>query len=356
MLSSAVYMWIRRTPGQSLAQVLGLALPTPALLANGNGNGNGHANGNGHSIKPPQQSAKTFSPTSLLLRFAQCALFVSIAAPFGFAALSHISYPTMVLGKSCKLVPVMLMNVVLYRRSFAPHKYLVVALVTIGITTFMGLGDASSSSSKHSKSGSAEAKSELWGIFLLLINLLIDGATNSTQDEIFSRYKHITGQQMMFWLNLFASILTTSLITLPLPAIPIIHPTPANIHGAGGVSVSELASAIAWIKDHPDVLKPLVNFAITGAMGQLFIFETLQHFGSLTLTYVAQTILQPRISTHRLRSESDGLEQDCYAHPQAIHYASQRGCLQAQAQRWAMVRRGDCLCRHRCGGLGETTR
>jgi UDP-galactose transporter B1 len=31
---------------------------------------------------------------------------------------------------------------------------------------------------------------------------------------------------------------------------------------------------------------PLLQFAITGAMGQLFIFETLQHFGSLTLVYV----------------------------------------------------------------------
>lgn len=190
----------------------------------------------------------------------------------------------MVLGKSCKLVPVMLMNVILYRRAFAPHKYLVVALVTLGITCFMGLGDASASSSKHSNPG--EAKSEAWGIFLLLINLIIDGATNSTQDEIFARYKHITGQQMMFWLNLFATILTSSLIALPLPPISIIHPSPPKVLGAGLGAETELTSALRWIRDHPDVIKPLGNFALTGAMGQLFIFETLQHFGSLTLTWV----------------------------------------------------------------------
>lgn len=276
-------MWIRRTPGQSLAQVFGIS-PPPTPISNGNGaaNGNGKAtsNGNGatkHTKKPHTSKSKPYSALPLLARFVQCAVLVSSAAPFGFAALAHISYPTMVLGKSCKLVPVMLMNVLLYRRKFAAHKYVVVALVTIGISCFMGLGDASASSSKHGKKSSGEGKSELWGIFLLLINLIIDGATNSTQDEIFSQYKHITGQQMMFWLNLFSSLLTGALISLPLPHIPILHPG-----GKGGET--ELQSALKWIGSHPDVARPLGEFAITGAMGQLFIFETLQHFGSLTLT------------------------------------------------------------------------
>jgi len=217
----------------------------------------------------------------MLLRCLQCAVFVSSAAPFGFAALSHISYPTMVLGKSCKLVPVMIMNVLLYRRRFAPHKYLVVALVTIGITAFMGLGDASSSSSKKHKGGNAT--SSLWGITLLLINLIIDGATNSTQDEIFARYK-ITGQQMMFWLNAWSTLLTSVLLVLPLPPIPVLHSASSTTTG-----ISELQAALAYIRSHPDVIRPLVNFSVTGSLGQLFIFETLQHFGSLTLVTVTLT-------------------------------------------------------------------
>ncbi|KAH9179264.1 UAA transporter family-domain-containing protein [Lactarius sanguifluus] len=80
------------------------------------------------------------SQSQLLLRYLQCSLFITFAAPFGFAALSHVSYPAMVLAKSCKLVPVMVMNVILYRRAFARHKYIVVALVTVGITMFMGFG------------------------------------------------------------------------------------------------------------------------------------------------------------------------------------------------------------------------
>lgn len=113
----------------------------------------------------------------------------------------------MVLGKSCKLVPVMLMNVLLYRRRFAPHKYLVVTMVTLGITMFMGFGKEKPSKSKNN-GAELSAYTQLIGIAYLLINLAIDGATNSTQDEIFARYR-VTGQQMMFWINLFCTVITS---------------------------------------------------------------------------------------------------------------------------------------------------
>ena len=216
-----------------------------------------------------------FPPRSeLLLRFLQCSMFITTAAPFGFAALSYITYPAMVLGKSCKLVPVMLMNVLLYRRKFAPHKYLVVFMVTVGVTIFMGFGNETLKKASGGTTGEAAPYASLIGIGYLLINLALDGATNSTQDEIFSRY-NVTGQQMMFWINLFCTILAVVLSVLPLPYIPVIHPT------SGGHS--EFLDAITFIRSHPSIITPLVQFVLTGALGQLFIFETLQHFGSLTL-------------------------------------------------------------------------
>lgn len=183
----------------------------------------------------------------------------------------------MVLAKSCKLVPVMVMNVLLYRRAFAPHKYVVVALVTVGITMFMGFGGEDSK--KHSAKG--QGNPTLWhtviGMTYLLINLILDGATNSTQDEIFARYK-VSGQQMMLWINLLSTILTSLISVLPLPYIPVLHPS------KGGET--EFRNALEFLRTHPTIIYPLVQFALTGALGQLFIFETLQHFGSLTLVYV----------------------------------------------------------------------
>jgi UDP-galactose transporter B1 len=272
-----LYLLLRRKPGQTFSELLGLSPPEvyTNTKSNGAANGipNGHAKSNGHAPTPSNRSITK----SLLLRYFQCSLFITFAAPFGFAALAHISYPAMVLAKSCKLVPVIVMNVLLYRRAFARHKYVVVALVTVGITMFMGFGGEGNK--KHSAKG--QGNPTLWhsviGMTYLFINLILDGATNSTQDEIFARYK-VSGQQMMLWINLLSTILTSLISVLPLPYIPVLHPS------KGGET--EFKNAFEFLRTHPTIIFPLVQFALTGALGQLFIFETLQHFGSLTLVYV----------------------------------------------------------------------
>lgn len=63
--------------------------------------------------------------------------------------------------QSCKLIPVMMLNVLLYRRRFSAHKYIVVALVTIGISMFMLWAPA-----KKSKGATEDSA---WGLTLLLI-------------------------------------------------------------------------------------------------------------------------------------------------------------------------------------------
>ncbi|KAJ7459697.1 UAA transporter [Mycena latifolia] len=271
-VSAFVYILLRRKRTETFLQSLGLEHTpesAPTLVANGKANGHAPAHDK-HSAKPSTR----FSLSALLLRYLQCSIFITVAAPFGFTALSYISYPAMVLGKSCKLVPVMLMNIVLYRRRFAPHKYLVVLMVTAGITIFMGLGPAKPSTAKAASPPNAN----LIGIAYLLINLALDGAVNSTQDEIFARHR-VTGQQMMLWINVFSTLLTMVLAVLPVH-IPVILPSRSG---------TELAEALAFIRAHPTIKIPLLQFAFTGALGQLFIFETLQHFGSLTLVTITLT-------------------------------------------------------------------
>ncbi|KAG2343204.1 UDP-galactose transporter [Suillus weaverae] len=281
-LSALAYIVIRGKAGSSLSSLLGLSLTSMAQTNNPsnsktNGSSSIKVNGHAHSSSVPSHTSSSTSKT-LLLRYLQISAFITLAAPFGFAALSYITYPTMVLGKSCKLVPVMLMNFVMYRRRFAPHKYIVVAMVTAGISVFMGFGNERPS--KASSNGEQGPHGQLIGILYLVINLILDGAVNSTQDEVFVRYK-VTGQQMMLWINLFCTLLSTALGTLPLPHIPVLHPS-------SGLQ-SEFASALGFIRTHPSVIVPLVQFSLTGALGQLFIFETLQHFGSLTLVMITLT-------------------------------------------------------------------
>ncbi|CAG8792152.1 18401_t:CDS:1, partial [Racocetra persica] len=211
-------------------------------------------------IKFTGQNLKVVDLT-LIKKFLLVAFLGAIASPFGYESLKHIDYPTLVLGKSCKLVPVMLMNIVLYRKKFPFYKYVVVTLVTLGVSCFMLLQPTS-------EKKKATEPSSLYGIILLTINLLIDGITNSTQDQIFYKYK-ITGQQMMFFMNLFSGLLMCCWLLNPW------NP--------------ELFNALTFCKLHPNVIVDILLFSLCGALGQCFIFYTLHNFGSLFLVTITVT-------------------------------------------------------------------
>jgi UDP-galactose transporter B1 len=203
------------------------------------------------------------TPRSLYLKYAQVAILSCIGSPFGYAALKHIDYPTMILGKSCKLVPVLIMNILVYRRKFPLHKYICVVLVTMGVSMFMLY--------QPSKKSSTMATSSLWGLFLLSMNLCIDGLTNATQDQIFNKFHRLaSGQHMMFFMNAMGSVLSAAYLLL--------HPYN-----------DELQQALAFFKDHPAVIRDVLLFGFCGAVGQCFIFYTLQHYGSLRLVTVTVT-------------------------------------------------------------------
>ncbi|KAG0362370.1 UDP-galactose transporter [Gamsiella multidivaricata] len=204
-------------------------------------------------------------PSRMLLgKYFQVAFFNASASPFSYAALRHIDYPTMILTKSCKLVPVMLMNILLYRRKFPTYKYACVALITCGVAGFMLL--APFDDHAHGKKDAVE--SSLYGMFLVIINLTIDGITNSTQDQIFHTFK-VTGQQMMCFMNLFMAMFMALWLFNPFN--------------------SELGNALAFCHSHPAVIKDIALFCFCGALGQCFIFYTLEQFGSLSLVTVTVT-------------------------------------------------------------------
>ena len=132
--------------------------------------------------------------------YARLAFFACISSPFGYASLRHVSFPIMVLGKSCKLVPVMLVSWLVYRRRFERRKVVTVALITAGVAGFMFFEPRRAAAGASRPLGSS-----LLGIALLLVNLLIDGNTNSLQDRVFQQRPGVSGLHMMFWMQGFSA-------------------------------------------------------------------------------------------------------------------------------------------------------
>ncbi|TKA76240.1 hypothetical protein B0A55_06381 [Friedmanniomyces simplex] len=205
----------------------------------------------------------------------------ALSSPFGYASLAHVDYLTFLLAKSCKLLPVMFLHVTLYGKRYPFYKYAVVAMVTAGVAIFT----LHNSAAKRKKSG-AEGNS-LYGLMLLAINLLFDGLTNSTQDDIYARFRPYTGQQMMCALNVMSTTITVTYLLLS-PSIAqtgIGHFVGMDMTKSSG----ELWDALDFVRRHPVVGWDVVGFAICGGLGQVFIFRTLSLFGSLLLVTVTVT-------------------------------------------------------------------
>jgi UDP-galactose transporter B1 len=216
------------------------------------------------SDKPIFPSKKIFWPLALV------SLTSSLSSPFGYASLAHVDYITFILAKSCKLLPVMFLHVTLYRRKYPFYKYAVVALVTAGVAIFT-LHQPAGSKKKGNQSGNST-----YGLVLLGINLLFDGLTNSTQDDINATFKPYSGQQMMCALNTMQTLITSLFLLLS----PYIALTGLGSYVGMGNNAGELYGALAFYEKHPAILYDVLGFAVCGAVGQLFICKFKHYFFS----------------------------------------------------------------------------
>lgn len=106
------------------------------------------------------------------LYYASMSLTYLLAMVCSNMALQWVPYPTQVVGKSAKPIPVMILGVLLGRKSYALKKYIFVFLIVFGIVLFM-LKDKQSSMSQESSVGVGE--------LLLCLSLIMDGLTGAIQ-------------------------------------------------------------------------------------------------------------------------------------------------------------------------------
>ena len=95
--------------------------------------------------------------------YALCAMSYIGAMFSSNASLRYVNYPTQVIGKSVKPIPVMLLSVILARKNYPLKKYLFIGMITLGVFLFMYKG------STASMSGSGDALG--WGHVLLVVLL-----------------------------------------------------------------------------------------------------------------------------------------------------------------------------------------
>ncbi|CAI5445100.1 unnamed protein product [Caenorhabditis angaria] len=187
--------------------------------------------------------------------YAACAGSYLAAMMFSNQALLYLPYPTQVLAKSCKPIPVMLFGVLFAHKSYSWRKYCYVLLIVAGVALFL-----------YKDKKSEENKDFGYGEILLALSLIMDGTTTSIQDRINRSYRR-TSLSLMFYINLYSSLYLS----------------------AGLIFTGELYSFFYFVQKHHHVLWDLVFLALSSCGGQYFIFKTIAEFSPLTCSIVTTT-------------------------------------------------------------------
>jgi adenosine 3'-phospho 5'-phosphosulfate transporter B2 len=166
-----------------------------------------------------------------------------------YEALKYVSFPVQMLGKSFKMMPVMLWGIVISGKRYGIQDWAVAMCVTLGVTSFLLTGPVSSSSS----TGSSTV-----GFMLLLAFLGLDGFTSTMQEKLFKEHTTSKYNQMMY-VNMFSSIV--SLATL--------------------LVAGDLLPALAFCTEHPSFVADALVLSGSAVTAQFFIYSQVKEFGAL---------------------------------------------------------------------------
>lgn len=206
----------------------------------------------------PSLSKKT------LLTLYAISLSQSFSAPLSYMSLDHVDYVLYLLAKSCKLIPVMLVHYVCFNTVYPKYKYIVAFIITSGVAMFT-IGGMKSSSKSSGEDGNV-----ILGLIMLCASLFLDGFMNSAQDMIFKINKNkLTGAHLMTYLNFFTMV---------------------NLLCYTIVCTTQFQDFRSFVTiNGTNVLIDMLKFCVCGALGQIFIFITLEQFSSVVLVTVTVT-------------------------------------------------------------------
>ncbi|CRK97155.1 CLUMA_CG010552, isoform A [Clunio marinus] len=189
--------------------------------------------------------------------YASCSLTYLLAMVSSNMALRWVSYPTQVVAKAAKPIPVMVLGVLIGRKSYPIQKYCFIFLIVMGVVLFMF---------KEGQESNKKVENTGLGDILLIMSLSMDGLTGAIQERMRASSKP-TAQHMMLAMNYWSSLML----------------------GTALLVTGEGKSFLAFAFKYPELFGHLASLALAGAIGQLFIFMMVSHFGPLPCSVVTTT-------------------------------------------------------------------
>ena len=203
--------------------------------------------------KQPRTTVPTY-------KYSFCSLSNVMSSWFQYEALKYVTFPTQVLGKACKVIPVMLMGKLVSGNKYSLFEWFTAGLLSVGVSFFLfGTPNEGSSSS------GADSTS-LSGLILMVGYMSFDSFTSNWQGQLFKEYK-MSSFQMMLGVNIFSTTFTFGSL----------------------IQRGDFFTSLAFMMTYGEFMWHCIILSICSAVGQLFIYYTIGQFGAVVFIIIMTT-------------------------------------------------------------------
>ncbi|KAG5684403.1 hypothetical protein PVAND_013638 [Polypedilum vanderplanki] len=180
-------------------------------------------------------------------------VFYVLGKVTSYISLRYIPYPTQVVGKSAKPIPVMLLGVLIGRKTYTVYKYIFVVIIVIGVALF-------SFKEKYDKK---DGEDPILGIILFSVSLLMDGFLGAFEERMRSVSKP-TPLNLMLFMNAWNTLYLTIFLLISNEGVEFFY----------------------FCQRNPIVIRDLSIVVVLGICGQFCITSMISNFGALPLSLV----------------------------------------------------------------------
>ncbi|SCV74621.1 BQ2448_7650 [Microbotryum intermedium] len=213
-------------------------------------------------------------PASSMVAYASVAVFNFLSTTSQYEALKYVSYTTQSLAKTSKMIPVLVVGAVVWKKQHKRREWVAGAVILMGCATYLF---SQPPNPKHLSTSSDQPSA--WqgfiGALFLIAYLFFDGMVSTTQEKVFGRNPSSSDPfdpespvlDQMIWTNVFAGgialvvALLSSTTGSLLPNLVLLMTTPA----------------LVW-----DIL----TFSVASAIGLIILLNTIASFGALTSSLI----------------------------------------------------------------------
>jgi len=180
-------------------------------------------------------------------------VFISVTAVAAsicqYEALKYISFTVQMLGKSCKMVPVMLWGILISGKQYVMIDWITSIVVTMAVAEFLLTGRITADNNQGTSA---------YGLLMLVAFVALDGFTSTFQEKLFR--DHLTSKyNQMLYINLVSAIIT--LISLLISGFT--------------------SESFSFCARHPALIADASLLSAAAVAAQWFIYSQVQEYGAL---------------------------------------------------------------------------